>query len=557
MFRRTRARALCAALALGATAVVAAACGSSSDSSSGGGGEKSGGSITISQTSQPDYLDPALSYTVNGWEPMWLVYTGLLTYKHAEGQEGATVIPGLAETVPSKDNGGISADGKTYKLKLRSGLKYSDGTPVKASDFEHSIKRVLNLESGGASFYEGIVGAQEYEKAGKANGDISGITTNDSTGDITIKLTDPNGQFNNILAMLFAGLVPSSTPFKNMTKTPPPGVGTYKITSSVPNRQFVMQKVPTFKLPGVPAAKIDTITTKIVKSPQQQAQDVLNNTLDYMQDPPPSDLLPEVKSKAANRFAEHTTVSTYYFFMNVRTPPFDKQQVREAVNYAIDKRALARIFSGLFTPGCTFLPPGMPGYKETTCKYGDPNAAPNLAKAKQLIQQAGAKGAAVTVWGNSDDTTPKITQYYADVLNQIGLKATPKILDGGVYFQTIGNQKTKAQTGFADWFQDFPNPGNFFFLVNGASIQDTNNQNFSNVDHPTINKGIDTLNLEPDPSAVADKWAALDKQLVDDAYIAPYGYRKLTTFLSDRLNFQDCNIYHPLYLNDYSAWCLK
>ena len=98
MFRRTRARALCAALALGATAVVAAACGSSSDSSSGGGGEKSGGSITISQTSQPDYLDPALSYTVNGWEPMWLVYTGLLTYKHAEGQEGATVIPGLAES---------------------------------------------------------------------------------------------------------------------------------------------------------------------------------------------------------------------------------------------------------------------------------------------------------------------------------------------------------------------------------------------------------------------------------------------------------------------------
>lgn len=556
MFRRTRARALCAALAFGAAALVAGACGSDSDS--GGGGEKAGGEVTISQTSQPDYLDPALSYTVNGWEPMWLVYTGLLTYKHAEGQEGATLIPGLATEVPSKDNGGISADGKTYTFTLRKGLKYSDGSPVKAADFEHTIKRVLNLESGGASFYEVIVGAAEYEKAGKADGDITGITADDATGKITVKLTEENGQFNNIVAMLFAGFVPSSTPFKNMTKTPPPGVGTYKITESVPNRQFVMELNENFpEIPEVPKAKITKITTKIIKSPQQQAQDVLSNKLDFMQDPPPSDLLPQIKSQAKDRFKDFTTVSTYYFFMNVRTPPFDKKEVREAVNFAIDKRALARIFAGLFAPGCTFLPPGMPGYKETECKYGDPNAAPNIAKAKQLIQQAGATGAEVTVWGNNDDPTPKVTQYYADVLNQIGLKATPKLLDGGVYFQTIGNEKTKAQTGFANWFQDFPNPGNFMFLVDGATIQPTNNQNFGNVDDPQINAGIAKLNKESDPNSVADQWAALDQRLVDEAFVAPYGYRKLTTFMSDRMNFQDCALVHPLYINDYSSWCLK
>src|SRR5262245_29392429 len=263
---------------------VIAACGGDDDSGGGGGGggggeAKEGGSITISQTSQPDFLDPALSYTVNGWEPMWLVYTPLLSYKHAEGTEGSKLIPGLAESLPK-----ISSDGKTYELTLRKGLKYSDGTPVKASDFEHTIKRVLNLESGGSAFFLAIKGAQEYVDAGKPDGDISGIEADDATGKITITLNEPDGTFSNVLAMNFAGVVPGDTPFENLTKTPPPGVGPYKITESVPNREFVMQRVKTFNVPGLPKGHIDTITTKIVKSTEQQAQDVISGQLDYMQD---------------------------------------------------------------------------------------------------------------------------------------------------------------------------------------------------------------------------------------------------------------------------------
>ena len=67
--------------------------GSNSTASSGSGG-KTGGSIKIDQTSFPDYLDPALSYTVDGWEAMNGAYPGLLTYAHVEGQDGAKVVPG-------------------------------------------------------------------------------------------------------------------------------------------------------------------------------------------------------------------------------------------------------------------------------------------------------------------------------------------------------------------------------------------------------------------------------------------------------------------------------
>ena len=119
-----------------------AACGSCS-------GGKEGGTLTGTYASFPDYLDPALSYTVEGWTAMYDTYLPLLTYAHANGAAGSKVVPGLAESLPKISNGG-----KTYTLTLRKGLKYSDGTPVKASDFASAIERLFKLNSPGSPFYE-------------------------------------------------------------------------------------------------------------------------------------------------------------------------------------------------------------------------------------------------------------------------------------------------------------------------------------------------------------------------------------------------------------------
>jgi peptide/nickel transport system substrate-binding protein len=203
----------------------------------------------------------------------------------------------------------------------------------------------------------------------------------------------------------------------------------------------------------------------------------------------------------------------------------------------------------------------MPGYDEALdvedCPWGDPNGPPDLDKARDLIKQAGAEGAEVTVWGNNEENTAAVTEAYADMLNEIGLNATPKVVDGGVYFQTIGNQQTEAQTGFANWFQDFPHPLNFLFLIDGDSIQATNNQNFGNVSIPEVNRELDELRSETDLQSVTDRYAEIDNTLAEDAAIAPYGHRKLATFFSDRMDFENCRLVHPLYQNDYSSWCLK
>jgi peptide/nickel transport system substrate-binding protein len=512
-----------------------------------------GGEATSNLTSFPDFLDPALSYTQEGWQTLWTVYTPLLSYAHSEGAEGAELIPGLAEAVPEAADGG-----RTYTLTLREGLKYSDGTDVKASDFEHTIKRVLNLESGGTGFYQNIVGAEDYIEGGKARADIKGIEADEQTREITIRLTEPDGSFPYTLAMDFAGLVPGDTPFENQTKNPPPGVGPFKLENVRQNRGYDLVKNDQYtEIEGIPAAKLDKLSVEIKKNQTRQTQDVIQNRVDYVLDPPPADQLRRVKTEFKDRYEEYVTNSTYYYFMNSRVKPFDDKRVRQAVNFAIDKRALARLFGGLLEPGCNFLPPGMQGYEKIEpCPYGDPTQAPDVERARELIREAGVEGDKVTVYGNDEDPSRPTTEYLADVLNQIGLDAEPRIVEGSVYFTTIGNQKTRAQIGFANWFQDFPHPRNFMFLVDPESIQETNNQNFGNIEDPEIGRTLAEANKLPIEEA-APMYAEADRRLIDEALLAPYGHRKLANFVSERVDFENCTVTHPVYQLDFTQLCVR
>lgn len=535
--------------------VATAGCGgdSSDDRADGGGDDAGGGAITIAQSSQPDALDPALAYTANSWEALWLVYTPPLTYRHAEGEEGSELIPGVAEALPE-----ISDDGRTYRFTIRDGLEYSDGTPVRAGDFEHAVKRVLALESGGTYLFEGIVGAADFVEAGDPQADIAGIDADDGSGEVTIRLTAADGSFSNVLATTFAGLVPASTPVENQTADPPPGVGPYEIVESSPNRQFTLQRVEGFDIPDIPAGNVDTIETRIVGSVARQAQDVIDGELDYMQDPPPPDLLAEIRESHDDRYKQWATLSSYYFFLNQRMAPFDDERVRRAVNLAIDSTAIARLFGGRLEPICSLVPEGIPGHADfDECPHGDPEGPGDVDAARELVEQAGADGEQVTVWANNDSNRAEIGSYYSELLNEIGLDAELQVIDGANYFQTIGNAETEAQTGLANWFADFPHPGSFLQQIDGTAIQPRNNVNFGYVDDPEINRGIERLLAEADLQETAEEWAELDRKAVEESYVAPYGSEQLTTFMSERMDFENCSLVHPLYGNDYTSFCLR
>src|SRR6266550_6178382 len=120
-----------------------------------------------------DYLDPQQAYTGQSWWAMWDVWETLVTYRHVDGPAGYRLVPGLAQSMPT-----VSSNGKLYKFKLRKGLKYSNGKPVRASDFEYAIKRGFLATGQGVGFYTDIAGAAAYAKQPTPAGDIPGIASN-------------------------------------------------------------------------------------------------------------------------------------------------------------------------------------------------------------------------------------------------------------------------------------------------------------------------------------------------------------------------------------------
>jgi ABC-type transport system substrate-binding protein len=161
----------------------------------------------------------------------------------------------------------------------------------------------------------------------------------------------------------------------------------------------------------------------------------------------------------------------------------------------------------------------------------------------------------VLVYGNDEDDSKQNAEYLSDVMNEIGLKSRPKIVEGSVFFTTVGNQKTKAQAGFTNWFQDFPHPGNFLFLVDGDTIQPTNNQNFGNVEDPEIDKAIDELNPQ-ELSEAAQGYADIDRKLIERAHVVPYGSKKIPLITSERIAFENV-LFHPVLQVDYTSMGLK
>ncbi|HEY5287070.1 MAG TPA: ABC transporter substrate-binding protein [Solirubrobacteraceae bacterium] len=505
----------------------------------------------------PDSLDPGLGATTQSYEATWLAYTGLVTYAHASGEAGTKLIPGVAQSLPTVTNGG-----KTYTFMLRKGLVYSNGAAVKASDFAYAIERSIKLGWGSDSFLtENIAGAEEFQK-GKATS-ISGIQTDDATGRITIQLVAPYGPFLNVLAFPAAGLVPTGTPMKALSNDPPPGVGPYEIESIVPNRSFGMMLNPNWSkdaIPGVPAGHED-IFVSIVSNNQSQAEQVLNNNADVFDynDTIPPTLISQIESQASDRFAKEPTVSGLYFFLNTKEAPFNNARARQAVNYGLNRQALQRLDSGMLQPACFFLPVGMPGHPTNApCPYGEPNAQPDLAKAKELVRQAGLAGAPVTVWGGSRAPHKEFIDYYTSMLNEIGFKATEKIVADAQYYATVGNLSNKAQTGFLSYSQDFPNPIDFYQLLDAKSILPSENHNLSQVNDPHIQSEL--ASLGPIPSSqlgsVVPRWQALDEYTAKQAYLAVSGYEEVPKFFSNRIDFGTA-IFHPVYGNDWSSLELK
>src|SRR5437763_9615364 len=518
-----------------ASIVAIAACGSSSTSSSSttssSAGAKQGGTITIASGTAPLSADQGLDFTTQGNELYSVVNMPLLTFvRGVEGTGGSKIIPALATGMPTVSNGG-----KTYTFHLRSGLHHSNGQPIEASDVLVALERDLKIPWQSASFISAYIpGAMAYAN-GKAK-TISGVTTNDATGTITVNLVHPFAPIVDIFALPGTAPVPPSTPAKNLASTGTIGDGAYMWSSITAEHQYTLVKNPKFDVPGLPRGYADKIIYNVNSNVLANAQAVLNNTSDVFDpgDTIPASALQQIKSQASSRYQAQPLNSSWYFWFATYKKPFSNLYARQAVLAALDDRALSRLDSGFQTPDCHLIPFGIVGHSNpSNCPFHDPNGPPNLTLAKQLMAKSGMAGTAVTVYGEERSPRKQYLDYFTSVLNSLGFKATEKVINSGVYFTTIGAPGAKPQAGFADWNQDFPEPWDFMNLFTtsaGSSL------NYGLVSDKHLDSEVAKLSQQSTPT-VENQWQALDQYGVQHAYYAVYGHEAKPKFYSNKLNF--------------------
>jgi peptide/nickel transport system substrate-binding protein len=519
--------------------------GGSSGASSGGGGH-SGGTFTILANAAFGVADPAQNYTLQEWQLLIDTHDGLVQFKRVGGSAGTELVPDLATAIPQPTDGG-----KTYTFQIRKGIKFSDGTVMKPSDFVHTFERQFTVP-GPTSFYSGIVGADACKPA---KCDLSqGIVADDSAYTLTIHLTAADPEFLDKIALPFAYVVPSTTSSKNTGNVVPPGTGPYMWKSYDPNKEAVLVRNPYFKVwnadaqpPGYP----DTIVEKYGLPISEEVTQVENGSADEVFDGDviPSDRLNELNDpKYADQVHINPLTAEWYFALNTKRPPFNNLQARQAINFAADRAAYVKIGGGtsLAQPTCQILPPNFPGY-QAYCPYtagGDTTTwtAPDLAKAKQLVDQSGTKGMKVVVNSATDETSKALAEQMVSDLNAIGYKASTQLLNGSIQYPYVQNSKNldKWNIAWSAWYQDYPAPSDFLVVLLGCgSIHPGSDAspNIAEFCNPSIDAKMQQAEQmgATDPEGANNLWAQIDHEVTDQAPWVDLYNPKQIDFLSKRV----------------------
>ena len=338
--------------------------------------------------------------------------------------------------------------------------------------------------------------------------------TNDANRTIDITLDKPQGDILYILATQFASILPAKTPPSDQSTKGIPATGPYMIQSYEPSRSFMIVRNPNYndQIPTMPSGNPDKVDGKIITDPVAAYQQVVSNKyglrLPGRAERPPARGAVEVQGSAEDlHLAEHVLLRAEQQAAAVRQP---EGAARRCSTRSTANAIISGVYGGLGKPTQNFLPPDYPQYKKIDTYTFD------LAKAKQLVQQSGTAGATVDVYGPNEDPSKSSTEYLANQLAKIGYKPKLHLLSHQVYFQTIGNQATKAQAMFTDWYQDYPHPLDWFdVLLNGNRITQTHNNNPGNVDVKSVNNEIEALKKEEQITPeVNNRWAKVDKDLM-------------------------------------------
>jgi peptide/nickel transport system substrate-binding protein len=522
-----------------------------------------GGGSAIMSIEDPDELgslDPAVAYTYTAWQILHASCGQLMTFPNRRGPAGAIPVPDLATGPPRVTNGA-----RTYTFTIRSGVRFSSPSTqtVTAASFAHAIERALapkTIAAGpGSSLFGDIVGVQAFS-AGRAP-HVSGLVARGQTLRITIQHADWTLPARLAVPTLCA--VPTDVP-----PVASPGVvgslpsaGPYVVTEFVPGTRAVLERNPRYR--GPRPARLDRIEVSRVGSDRAVSL-AEQGRIDYV-----ASGMSQATARRLNarygpgspaaraghqRYFEQPELNLDLLMLNTSRPLFASVRLRQAANFAVDRRALTSIdtgpSAGLVTqrPTDQYLPPTMPGYVDA---HVYPLNGPDLGKARQL---AGSARRHAVMYTCRDPGCRNVARIVRRNLAAIGIAVTVKSFEIGDLFRRESTPGEPFDIAFLGWGSDYPDPSDFLNrLFSGSAIGTPSSVNFSFFDDPAFNRRLAAANALPPPGRY-EAYRRLDDDLVRAAPAIAYANAEHRSFISARIG---CHFEQPVYGIDLTSLCLR
>lgn len=524
--------------------------------------DKKGGIIKMADESVPDSVDPADTYYGSQWD-MIRTYTRQLTmFKIGPGDESNEVVPDLAESLGKTDDGG-----KTWTYKLKSGIKFEDGSPITAKDVSYGIQRSFDKEiypDGPTYFNDMLDWPANYKGPYKSKGmDVSSaIETPDDTT-IIFHLKKPFGGFDYVTQTPQGTPYPAAQDKGAKAKEHIVSSGPYMFADYQEGKSYTLKRNPNWDAATDPNRK--ALPDGYEMSMNVNAEDIDNRIqsgdLDIavvgtgVTTASQARVLasPDLKARADNP----TLARTWYTSINPTVKPFDNIECRKAVMLGMDKTAYQIAYGGEFSGGqlaTSMLPPLIPGYQANDA-WPTPDGKGDVAKAKEALTKCGQpNGFSTTITYRIERPKEKAAaEAFQASLAKIGIKLTVKGFPRKDYFSTyLGNPpyvvKNNIGLGINGWGADWNDGFGFWSqIADSRVIRDTGGSSNTSIRIPEVDKWLDEAQNETDNAKREAYWPQIDKKVMEEAVVYPGVWAKSLLMRSKNLTNVFVNAQYGMY----------
>ncbi|MEJ7599379.1 MAG: ABC transporter substrate-binding protein [Kofleriaceae bacterium] len=494
-----------------------------------------GGELRIALTTGVTSLDPAIAYDEPSSTVVHPLYDTLIDY-----DAGTQLVPRLAARLE------VSRDGLGYRFWLRD-ARYSDGRPIVAADFVTSLERVLAMPTSPfRPFLADVDGADSMIDNTATH--CRGLVAH-GEHELEIRLARPNAAFLNVLAMSFAAPLTAAhlAAAGDDLRRAPLASGPYELVAWDEGQHVTLRRNPHYHDPARQRIERLVVLENVARDTQflmfergelATVERLSLTAPDYTWLANEPSWAPYVhRSAGFNAFGSR---------MNVRMKPFDDRRVRQAMNYAQDKRSTIKLLGGGAVTGHGMLPPGTFGRDDTLAPYPyDP------ARARALLTEAGyPHGFAVDYLTTSDEEAQRLAQSLQSDLARIGVRIAIQVVSNATY-QTATGKRDGVAFGYQGWTGDYPDPTSFLDpkFHSRARGQDnaTNDTEYANAE---VDDLLDAARAEPDRDRRAAMYRRIERVLYEDAPWI-FDYHRMTVEIAQPYvrDYQP----HPIWLRDFTA----